>query len=457
MNNSALQQNQKKIDSFILAGVVLGIFMFVLHCFINPSDDDFYFMAQSQTESLFPWLAMRYGVWSSRIVIEAVLWTVAKSYFIWKLLDVALVILLYNFLVKIFVTDKRDGKVYWVVALGILVYPFFHMESAGYMATTVNYLWPLVLATVACYGMKKSFLREKIRIWEYPIYIGSLIYASNLEAMNVFLLGIAAVLIGLCIVQKRMNYYLLSQLLIVVLMLIFILTCPGNAIRQSIEIEKWYPGFDALGLFCKMQLGYTSSLAHFIAGPNTVFPVFCFVLYLAVHLRYQKKSYRITAAVPFLCHVLSTVVNAFSSYDPSLSVWAISLLKIRSGVVLITSDNFRNILNYIPLLVYSICMFCVLASIYLCFKRTKLKAWFFVAFIVLGFASRAIMGFSPTIWDSFFRTFIIFYFVFIVCIIVIYQELRRAKHKHKLMIVWALCCLGAISYICTFAYRFFIV
>ena len=457
MLNSKYLNRLKKLDSFFYAGAVLGVLMLIFHFPLKPTNDDFFFMAQSREFNLFPWLWMRYSGWSSRIVIEATQWIVAKNFLIWKLLNITFILLLYYFLSKIFIIKRSNKKMYWIVMLAIVCYPLFHLGTAGYMTTSIVYLWSLVFAVIALYGMKKSLVGNKIHAWEYPVYVLSLLFAGNLEAMNIILLGISALMVVYSFINNRINYYLISQLVVVFLMLVFILSHSGNAVRQAHEIATWYPDFEAYGLLERIQLGYTSSLAHFMATPNVVFFGFAIILYLVVRLKYSRTLLRIIAAVPLVGYVLSLLVNLGFSYNPDLYYWISSVFRISSGVVLITADNFTQILYYIPLFVYSICFLCVLIAIYLCFKKDRFKAIFYVSLIGLGFLSRAIMGFSPTIWASSYRTFIFFYFSFIICIIVLFQELIEYKPKREGLLFGVLITFSAISYVGSLALREFFV
>jgi len=413
----------------------------LLHFFLPIIGDDTYFMAAAQTPDLLNWLWHRYNGWSSRVIIESFLLIIANSFLLWKIINIILILLLYYLFVKIF-ADQHDNTTCWVCAFCILLYPFWHMNSAGYMTTTVNYLWPLVFAFISGYGMKKSFLNKKIQIWEYPIYISSLLYASNIEQMNVLLLLIITLLFLYSSFQKRIDYYLLLQLLIVAAMLIFILTCPGNASRYSSEVLSWYPDYGMLGFIEKLQLGYSSTLAHFIVSPNIVFTTFCILLYISIHIQYSNILYKVIAAIPLLVYILFVIFNIFYSYDSNIIYW---IRKIQ-GV-----KNATSIINYAPLLILGLCsILCIFVSIYLCFKNDRLKALFCIMFIIFGLSSRIVMGFSPTIWASSYRTFIFIYFVFIVCIALFYQRLKIITFKHESVLFMTLCTLGIVSYLCSF-------
>ena len=434
---------------FLFWGLLLGFLMFILHLFMPIFGDDLRYITQSHNHNFFDVISYMYNNWSSRVIIEAVLWIVGKNFWIWKLLDITVVLLLYYFIIKIF-GNKNDGEICKISMLCIFIYPFWHMATTGHMAAAVNYLWPLVSGFIVGYGSKKSFLGQKIRMREYPIYICSLILASNFEQLNIFLLGMFSILIFYNILQKkRFNYYLLTQLLIVFVMLIFILKCPGNDVRYLTEMKNRFPDFELLGFLGKIQLGFSSTISHFIISPNILFPVFCFLLYLTIRLQYSNILYRIISLIPLIVYILSLITNIYYSYNSNIFSWIEAIMSLKTGTIIIDSSNYYNIINYIPIFVFTICCLSILISIYLCFKK---DSWFYISLIILGFISRAVMGFSPTIWASSYRTFIILYFVFIICIISFYKKLRELGFNYKnIVFIFISNFFIIISYLCNFA------
>ena len=58
-----------------------------------------------------------------------------------------------------------------LLGLCICSYPFMHLGSAGWIATTTNYLWPFTAGLLAFYMLDKHFLTiKKIIRRNYIIY-----------------------------------------------------------------------------------------------------------------------------------------------------------------------------------------------------------------------------------------------------------------------------------------------
>ena len=71
----------------------------------------------------------------------------------------------------------------------ILIYPIVLMNGAGWAATTINYMWPLATGLFALIPIRKIWDEEKIKFWQYPLYIIAMIFATNQEQVCAILLG----------------------------------------------------------------------------------------------------------------------------------------------------------------------------------------------------------------------------------------------------------------------------
>lgn len=78
-------------------------------------------------------------------------------------------------------------------------------------------------------------------------------------------------------------------------------------------------------------------------------------------------------------------------------------------------------------------------SIYICFKGRFKGLLCIYILLLLGFASRIAMGFSPIIWASNDRTFIYMYFSVIICSLILYQEIYELKYKIYRLLYFILC------------------
>ena len=123
---------------------------------------------------------------------------------------------------KIFTKENPRTNNLILVAM-ILIYPYTIMHQAGWAATTINYMWPLATCLFALVPIKKIWDNEKIKIWEYPLYTISLIFAGNQEQTSAILVCFYILFtIILTVRDKKIKPYMIIQTLIAIASIIFI-------------------------------------------------------------------------------------------------------------------------------------------------------------------------------------------------------------------------------------------
>ena len=72
---------------------------------------------------------------------------------------------------------QMNLMILWIV----LLYPYERMSTAGWAATTVNYVWPLSLGLFSLLSIRKMWDGEKINFLSGFFYVISSIFACNQE------------------------------------------------------------------------------------------------------------------------------------------------------------------------------------------------------------------------------------------------------------------------------------
>ncbi|EOS8067559.1 hypothetical protein C8050_RS02000, partial [Enterococcus faecium] len=94
-------------------------------------------------------------------------------------------------------------------------------------------------------------------------------------------------------------------------------------------------------------------------------------------------------------------------------------------------------------------MICLLLGIYLSFTNKKI-ALFLSLLMVMGFCSRVIMGFSPTVWASGMRTYYILYVVVAIVVLMFIRELiKKLNYQKTELLQISLTMLGICTIILT--------
>ena len=312
----------------------------------------------------------------------------------------------------------------------ILIYPYYTMHQTGWASTSINYLWPLATGLFAMIPIRKAWDNEKIKWWQFPLYWIALIFAANQEQMAALILGFYVVFIILMILRKdkKIKCYMFINAILALFSVIFILTCPGNAIRQAEELYR-FKGYEMLSFIEKFVLGFTSTFGDIIEKQNTVYVLLTTLMVIYVFTNYKEKLYRIVASIPLLSILLlGTFLPVLNGMFPYLSVFK-NLITEKN--ILLTVANCNNIYYAFPIIFAFGNFICIAVTLLLIFKN--LKSNIAILTFLAGLASRIIVAFSPTVFVSKTRTMIFFDFSMIVVAYLIWEKLDKEKDHKKLL------------------------
>ena len=367
---------REKVKEFLKNGraalIAIFILQLILMFFITPNKyDDEVFLSWIAERSIPDIVTERYQTWTSRIIIETVLFTVLKiSKYAWILIEAGMVTLLGYSISKIFVKKENKKEMNMLILLLILAYPMDIMGSAGWAATTVNYMWPLATALFALIPLKKAWTGEKIKFFEYPLYMISLLFACNQEQTCAIVFGVYLLFSILLIIRdKKIHPFVIIQLMLAILSLIFVLTAPGNYIRKTEETITGFKDFEMISFQDKISLGLTTTLADIIKENNIIFAILSLSIAVYVFITYKENLYRIVALIPF---VTICSLGLFSSITFEVFPFLGSFTKhLIQPTVLLTAANCNNLFYVLPLILSMIVFFSIILSLLLIFKNVK--------------------------------------------------------------------------------------
>lgn len=390
------------------------------------SDAMCFFRHQMEVYSLKDYLNIRYHIWTSRVLVEAVLVYISQSMVLWKVLDWFMWMLLVFSLAYIFPGEKRE-RINWMVVSFVLIYPLKDLGTAGWIATTTNYIWPLALGMFALTGLARIFQNKKIPLWLFLCYIPAMIYAANMEQMCAVMLGVYF-LSGVYLVfmkkYRKAWWQLAFWFLLCAAEFLFIMTCPGNAARKVEEIKQCMPNYLTYNLVDKVNLGFVDTVHHLIDSDNMLFLMFVVLLAVLVFLKTKDFLLRFISMIPVVWTViLSFFENAFEQN------WTI-LAGVMDKNEIVDGSNYQLASSYLPLLLYCLVFLCILVSIaFISTSWTELLAY--GALLGIGLASRVVMGFTPTIYVSQERTFLYMYMTIIAVMIAVVERNRSILQQNE--------------------------
>lgn len=439
--------------------LIFFMLILFLHLFMGFYADDVYFSKVLSKWSLLDFLKWRYFNWTSRIIQDAAMVLLSRqNLIIWKLLDSIIYTIGIYYLIKL--VNKSNNKK--IVILGILLflmYPFYEMGSAGWLATTLTYLWPFSLGMISFVPLINEYCGEKTSRLTYLISILASIYAVNHEQSCALIFGFSVLcLINNVLKKQNINKYNVVLILISTLSLLVIFTSPGMPLRYVAQINK-LPEFASFGFVEKAYLGIVPSIGILLTD-KVIFPLFYIILSIFTLLKTQNKYLKyilyfniIFISIIMIYKILFDIVmlqdlkffmTLFGNNNLVLMVlggiksFIIMLHPLYDSMVLFNYEGVPKAINASVVLTLFISLYLLLSSIFMLFKTFD-KKLFPVILFGAGFISRFIMGFSPEVFSSGARTIFYFYLSLIMLILMLinklYDEERINKKIEKIMFI----------------------
>ena len=407
----------------------LAIFLFIvfelfLMMFVNTnSGDDILFRTlKTGNSNTVEVVKLRYTEWSSRVIIEFVLIEIiTSSKIIWALLQSLMMGLLAYSISKLFIKKELKEKLNPLIIALVLTYPISVLTVVGWGASTINYIWPLATCLFAIIPIKKYYAEEKIRWFEYPLYSLALIFAANMEQTAAILLGTYLLFTLLLIIkEKKIRPFMIIQLILVILSVIFILKSPGNMSRMQDEMAGHFKDFGTLSIAEKFTLGLTSTVGDILKWTIDFAPlILCISIVVYIFSEYKEKLYRVVSMVPLvIISSLGILLKYLNDIFPNIGTLSVIF---QTPEVTLTTANINNIVNFLPITMAIILFGFMALSILIIFKKIDGNVPLIV--FLAGLASRLIASFSATVFISAPRTMIFFDFAMLIVSLLIIQEL----------------------------------
>lgn len=386
--------------------LLLGIFLmfFALHFFITMgTGDDEFFIGALDRSGLWDFLVSRYNGWTSRVVIEAVEVVVIRSPLLFFLLDSLMYTLLIYGLWS-FGSKIRDWKSLLLTTGLVLLIPKDAFSNAGWVTTNTNYLWALSLGLMTLFPLQKILSSKKIHWGMWLLTLPLLAYAANLEQMAVVLLAFNGLGLLYTLHQRRFVLPLWIHTALIGFMMGVVFLSPGMARRAQLETAGRLPRFGDLSILDKVELGFVSTMKDFILQPNGLLLVLSLFLFFGA-FRMKKGTWVLSVALvplagslgayllPDFMTYLHQGIGPYGSIGPYGDLWSLGILGA---------------------LVFSLWKL----------LQGPMERFMVLLVLALGLLTRMILGFSPTVWDSGTRTFLIFYAAVAYAALVVYDAYR---------------------------------
>lgn len=342
----------------------------------------------------------RYETWSSRFWIEGAVLVASKHLFIFYLITIISTFFLFYSVSRLISFNKFISNLV-LTSFFIALFPIASLQSAGLIATIVNYVWPSALFA---YWLMIDNQRNLETIAIYKIIISNFCLILSVFNEGLAIILFLYLLIRLVVEKKEFfNVYRIICILISLLSILNVLLCPGNQKREILEMAHWFPSFDHLSFWDKLLIQFDNIASNLIVSHNLIEILLLLLLIRAV----QKRD--------SLSIILSGVVIMLSKISESLISNPLStVVKQSSG-----KEFDYSITNLLlaPSFIFMIILGLVVCIIILLYGKTK-KSFIAVTSLGITFAAGMAISLSPTLLASADRPLLFLYFAIIFnCVI----------------------------------------
>jgi len=402
--------------------IVLFAFWLWVHAFINPVTGDDAAQAYIKYMGIKARMILVRNSWGAREVtygLGVLVWRLGVNF--WRVVDSLCLTFLPMAASYFFFGEKRGrerNRLNWVICALFLGYPVEVLKDAGYIATTLAYLWVIVAALISMLPWRKIIRGEAFSKWEKVLLIiplaGTVYGVDEEQGWALLLGGTICVILYIYRWKKRISVYMLLQLALCILKGVDYATAPGQGERTTSETQTWMPGFETQSTLEKLYNGTCDLFWQIWTHKSGLIFIFLVLLLLTAWKKYGQ-SYIMVFPVVMMGLYVALGNTGLTEFFSGLSGVA------RTGSQLSESTDTGLGVNSI-LVLYAVITFVLLILCREIFEN-KFNANLTCLILLAGMASKEIMAFSPTLYASNKRPSSFMYVCFFFAGILIYREL----------------------------------
>lgn len=329
-----------------------------------------------------------YQTWSSRVFVNTLMFSFESiPYYLFGIITGVLVfmaLISFDRLTDSLVKSSLVKQL--LISILFLLVPFYYFVTAGWIATTVTYLYPVLLLTIGL------CLIIDFRQW-YCNLLGMLLLliAFNNEQLLVMGLVVAVTMLVYYFLHNKklldsIKLKLFSVGLPLLANFMIVAMCPGNSARKVAETKHWFPQFANLTLLEKFDIGLSTTIQHYLFF-GTIVLIALMLTFIVID---NDKDDLATISLVILLILLSCVNNLKNNPE---------LLANQTGLL---NSSFKLFIGQ-----SSLAIFIFATVVYHLYKLSnhKMLLWLELSILFGGLLSRVALGFSPTNYASATRTF----------------------------------------------------
>ncbi|MET0814765.1 MAG: DUF6056 family protein [Pseudoxanthomonas sp.] len=419
--------DRNKLCFGIACAVIAAIHLFAI------SDlhvaDDVYFAAALSDRTLGEFLAFRYAHWSGRIPIEMALVLIVQHPWLWKLTNAMMVLLLCYSSSR---AASAGGTRYsTLLALGLLMLlsPAVLYESAWWITGSINYLWPAALGMYGLLAFLETDRHSPIERLGFLLAAGFAMYNEQLA------LVLLPITVGLAIARRSKRGWNAWDIIHPAFMAAnawIVFSAPGSQSRYLAEQGLRFPNYADLDVLDKAAIGLELVVKGTIDPANLLVALLVFLAAVLTVRGPLGKLGKMIVLLP-LSFLALDYLFAPPFFEEAALRHLFQLPPVGGG----SASSSRLYVLYAWTTFTIACLATASAS---AFWHSRREVLLVAVTLIMGMASLAALGFSPTAYASGWR---IHFVCQLAYLLIAMPLISRIREEFGVRAYW--CVLGMIG------------
>lgn len=262
-------------------------------------------------------------------------------------------------------------------------------EGAYWMTGSFNYLWPVALSALFFAFISKTI--DGLSSYRLPSAICMFLssFSEQVAIVNLLLIIVLAVN-----VKKEQRNELIIPVLCLIAVLIYIVSCPGNTLRYTQELNHWFPNYAEFGLVGKIMLGFNIVYTQYF-----YFSLTTLLLTLAIAVRCNTLTLRLALCALSAFILFIAVENKYGFISTQYVISLLQIERLTSSSYLSAGAISKAVLLNISIAVSALGTLMTIGSL-----KERVNV---LLFYVISFAPTMVLMLSPTIYASSDRIFFV--------------------------------------------------
>lgn len=434
----------KKIKSNLIPIILIVFFVitfFILNKGIQTFDDFVYKEAFCDVTTYWEWLKEFYCSWSGRITVSTLINVFTNTpIIVFKIFNTMILGLIIYFIYRIINVLSKDlnktiKNLLLICIPGFIYCINIRVISSGclWISGALNYFWPLGCLLVSLYPFICELKGIECKKRYYIIFFLANFIAAFAEQTAMVLVCFGLITLIICMLEKRkLNKLLIIHFIIIVIFSMILFFAPGNAVRSEAEKSLWYYDFGMLSIGDKVLQSFTYFVDNIINDNFILFGALVINIFL-LNIEKNKKGW-LKLLTTYILLVYLVVSVSFAKYN----IFNLSNISI---------NHFYKIENVLKLILNAIIFWGIGIELMYVFEDKKTGLIISILYFA-SICSAIALGFSPTIFASGNRIFVLtYYFLALINSCLSAEVLKKQKGVGKTIYIGILLLISVSMYL----------